>query len=505
MDKIHVIALIFAVCCLSFVSCGNRNPNLSKRQLLALENDTTQTNPEKPERPAYVFPDTSYVPPVGAKYTEIRSIDPAAPPVTLKISVPQGEKQTLKLSRFGSSVEYVVLRIPGENDFFLSDTHTSLYFDGGGVSGNRSSTQVNRMGDHFITSDALGVRLFDASGNFVQNLIMSDFTGQERNAQEIKMDFNGYKRAVLSDFSDTRCFITMLDYENDVMAYRHFTTGFPYRNGNKERKGKIWAGEFILANRPVYTPQSELEPLSPGVELAPVRGVPAGKYMDDNTRFHLQLVPTATVAVSFDNMGDTLCKFTNHVTGNGGAYQSDKSFFYRVDGALFFRQEFCDTVFRVQSANRIVPAYCLDFGTLRLTPSEGATNKTQGKLIPWKWFDFKNFILLIFTEGRDCPDCRTRNEVTFHSLLFDKQTGRATPIDMQSRYPENFLIANDIDGELPIPINSLHREGDAIIATYSKNEIEEMLRNNLSPETGSTLKTLADMLKQNEMLVMIIK
>jgi len=502
MNKVSFIALMFVVCCLSLLSCGNRNPNLSKKQLLALENDTTQTTPETP---AYVFPDTSYVPPAGAKYTEIRSVDPVSPPVTLKVGVPQGEKETLKLSRFGSSVEYVVLRLPDENDFFLSDTHTSLYFDGGGVSGSRLSTKVSMMGDHFITSDVIGVRLFDASGSFVQNLILSDFAGQERNTQEIKMDFNGYKSAILSDFSDTRCFITMIDYESDAMAYWHFNTGMPYRNSNEERQGKVWTGEFVLANRPIYTPQSEIAPLTPGVELVPARGVPSGKYMNDNTRFDFHRVASNTVAVSYDNMGDTLCKFTNHVIGNGGAYASDRSFFYRADDELFFRQEFCDTIFRVQSANRIVPAFCFDFGTQRLTPSEGAANKTQGKLIPWKWFDFKNFIILIFTEGRDCPNCRTRNEVTFHCLRFDKQTGRSTAIDMQSRYPENFLIENDIDGEIPIPLNSLHREGNGLIITYTKNEIEEILRNNIPPEMASKLKSLTDMLKQNEMLVMIIK
>jgi hypothetical protein len=476
---------------LPFVSCGSRNPNLSEKQLLALANDTTRITAKTPP---FVFPDTSNVPPVGAKYTEIRSVDLASPPVTLKVSIAEGVKQPLMLSRFGSSVEYVTLQLPGEKDFFLSTTHIIM----GGFA-NYTSTQVNMLGDHFVTSDALGIRLFDASGKFAQNLLLSEFDGL-RNVQEINIDFDGYKRANIMDFSGTRCFLTFIDYEGKWKNYFDFILK---GHGN----AKIWAGEFDLAKRPLYTPQSELTPSTPDVEMHPVRSVPSGLYIDDNTRFSFRRVRN-TFAISFNNIGDTLCKFTNYVTESGGAYNSDKSFFYRADGELFFRQEFSDTIFRVQSANRIVPAYRFDFGAQRLLPSESATDKTQGKLIPWKWLVFKNSMILIFTEGRDCPICRTRGEVTFHCLLFDRQTGRSTAIDMKSRYPENILIENDIDGGLPVPLNTLQIQDNVIIATYTKEQIEEILKNNagnIPAETVSKLKTTADALKQNEMLVMVVR
>ena len=501
MEKISYFrfaGLFFFICHFSLCACNNRNPNLSRRQMFELANDTTQ---KAEETPKFAFADTGYVPPAGAKYTEIRSVDPASPPVTLKVGIPQGVKEPLKLSRFGSSVEYVKLTLPNENDFFLSATGVGLYFDRGS-SGSSQSTQVNRLGDHYVTSDALGIRLFDPSGHFVQNLLLSEFEGQQRTNQKIDIDFDGYKRASILDFSGTRCFLTFIDFEGSSNVYWSLA-GLPHIDRNGE--GKIWAGEFDLARRPLYTPQSELPSLTPGVEMVPVRELPAGRFIDDDMRFNFRRVGNP-IAISFNNMGDTLCKFTNY-EGSGGAYGSDKSFFYREDGKLFFRHEFCDTIFRVQSANRIVPAYCFDFGAQRLTPSEGATNKTQGKLIPWEWIVFKNSMILIFTEARDCPACRTAGEVTFHCLLFDKQTGRPTAIDMKSRYPENVLIENDLDGELPVPLNTLHREGDEIIATYTKSQIEEILKNNagnISAETVSKLKTLADVLKQNEMLVMVI-
>ena len=228
--------------------------------------------------------------------------------------------------------------------------------------------------------------------------------------------------------------------------------------------------------------------------------------IDDHTQFSFR-GGGDLLAVSFNSMGDTLCKFTNYVVGNGGGYIADRAFFYRADNDLFFRQEFSDTIFRVQSANRIVPAYRLDFGEKLLTPSESASGKTQGKLMAWNWLVFKNSMLLVFSEGRDCPVCRTRGEVTFHCLLFDKHTGNSTAIDMKNQFPENILIENDIDGSFPILLNSLHTEGDVLMATFTKFQIEELLNNNaknIPTEMVSKLKSLSDALKQNEMLLMKI-
>ena len=496
---IRFIALSLITGHLALFSCNTRNPNLSEKKLLALANDTTR---KVAETPATIFPDTSYVPPVGAMFTEIRSVDPASPPVTLKVSIPEGTKQPLRLSMFGSAVEYVTLQLPDEKDFFSSAPSPGLgtFFIRGGVTHHRSMMQVKMLGDHFVVSDALGVRLFDPSGKFVQNLLMSEFESGEQSPQRVTFGgFNEYKQAILSDISGTRCILTFVDYEgvnNRSVFIRNWGYG----------QVKVWAGEFDLSKRPLNTPQNELSSLTPGVEMVPVRNVPQGLLLDDNTRFSFQLHGNP-VAISFNNMGDTLCKFTNYVEGIGGGSIDDRAFFYRADNKLFFRQMFSDTIFRVQSANRIVPAYRLDFGAKLLTPSESASGRTQGKLMAWSWLVFKNSMLLIFSEGRDCPACRTRGEVTFHCLLFDKQTGRSTAIDMKSQYPENILIENDIDGGIPILLNSLHTEGDVMMATFTKFQIEEILNNNaknIPAETVSKLKALADALKQNEMLLMKI-
>jgi hypothetical protein len=184
------------------------------------------------------------------------------------------------------------------------------------------------LSDHFVTSDALGVRLFDKSGRFVQNLLMSDFKGQERNVQSITMDFSGYKKAIMCDISGTRCFLSYIDYNSDFNTFLSLG-GLPPRS---EMKGKFWAGEFNLTNLPLINPKPELASLSTNVEMVPVRSVPDGMFMDDNTQFKFRIESKKTIAVSFNSIGDTLCKFINHVAESSGGYPSDRSFFYRADG-----------------------------------------------------------------------------------------------------------------------------------------------------------------------------
>ncbi len=480
-----LIALSLVTCHLSLFSCSSRNPNLSEKQLLALTNDTVQT---VEETPATALPDTSYVPPMGAKFTENRSVDPASPPVTLKVSLQAGAKQPLKLSRFGSSVEYITLKLPGEKDFFLSGTSVHINGDKWAQSFG-SSTQVSKVGDHFVTSDVLGVRMFDHQGAFVNNLLLSEFEGQ-RNAQKVEVDFDSYKQAILRDTQGNRCYLAMMDHSSKAVS----------------------VGEYRIGDRPLNSGPSEISSSVLELTMTRVRSYPAGLYLDGNTRFSFQGgAGNRPVAVSFNAMGDTLCKLTNYVRLDKNVRtfaNSDKSLFYRSDGKLFFRQAYCDTIFRVQSANRIVPAYRFDFGAQRVSMEEGVQAKTQGKLLLWKWIALENSMILIFTEGRDCPNCRKAGEVTFHCLLFDKQSGRATAIDMQSQYPEEALIENDIDGGLPIPLNAINAQDNGILASFTTEQIEEILKNNAknSPaETVLKLKAQANILGPNEMLVMVVR
>jgi len=397
---------------------------------------------------------------------------------------------------FGSEVEYVTLRLPDENDYFASSIEIKLSDfrfkteDFGEVwyQNTGSSTQVIATGKNILTSDLLGVRLFDNKGVFVKNLLLSEFEGK-KNSKKVEIIFDTYKQAVLRGFLSDRCYLALHDHSSK----------------------EVFVGEYKIGSNSMDD-----------IAMTQVRRYPSGTFIDNQSLFKIEVsrnllrgyTDEHPIAVSFNMQGDTLCKYHNHakldkevLKNLKGIAYTDYLFLFRSEGKLFFRQSYCDTIFHIKSASRFVPAYLFDFGDKRVTIEEGITAKTQGKLLPNRLYAFKNSILLIFSEGRDCSKCREKGEVTFHGLLFDKKTGRATPLDLKNQYPEDIMIENDIDGGFPIPLNSIDTESENIIATFDKNRIERILKNNaknLSAETVSKLKSQADALKANELLVVKI-
>ena len=484
---LRTILIYFAI--ITLASCGNRNPNLSEKQLLALLNDTTSNIIETP---ADILPDTGYIPPVGAKYIENRSIDPASPPVTLKVSISEGTKQTLKLSMFGSEIEYVTLRLPEENGYFASEIGatcnqvliTRFEAKNDGWRNTINSSLIRFSGNNIVVADMLGIRLFDNKGVFIKNLLLSEYDGHKSKNPDII--FNTFKQSVLRGIIGDRILLALHDHSSD----------------------EIFIGEYNIGNH--LTDKSENE-----IIMTKVPKYVSGSFINNQTliKTHFSINPQKypIIAFSLNLQGDTLCKFMSHIELDKDIEPfafSDQSFFYRFENKLFFRQAYCDTIFRVESANRIIPAYKFDFGDKRVSIEEGVTAKTEGKLLPHNLIHTKNSMILIFTEGRDSPSCRTEGEVTFHCLMFDKKTGRPTNIDLKSKYPEEVLIENDIDNGLPVQLLYLNTKNENIFTSFTKKQIESFLKEyekKIPPEAVSKLKTQAEALKQNEILLMIIK
>lgn len=102
----HII-LSFITCLLPLLSsyCQNRNPNLSNKRILELQDSISKAAKT-------VQLDTSYVPPAGARYQEIRSVKSSVPPVLIDIAGNLGNKKTFKLSDIATGVRYIILRQP---------------------------------------------------------------------------------------------------------------------------------------------------------------------------------------------------------------------------------------------------------------------------------------------------------------------------------------------------------------------------------------------------------
>ena len=102
----HLIPPII-ICLLPFlqVFSQNSNPNLSDKKITELQDSIAK-------KAATVLPNTNYVPPAGARYKEIRSVEPSVPPVIIDIAGNLGNKKTFKLSDIASSVKYIIMQNP---------------------------------------------------------------------------------------------------------------------------------------------------------------------------------------------------------------------------------------------------------------------------------------------------------------------------------------------------------------------------------------------------------
>jgi len=100
-----ILPIITCLLPLLQVFSQNSNPNLSDKRITELQDSIAN-------KAATVLPDTSYVPPAGARYKEIRSVEPSVPPVIIDIAGNLENKRTFKLSDIASSVRYIIMQNP---------------------------------------------------------------------------------------------------------------------------------------------------------------------------------------------------------------------------------------------------------------------------------------------------------------------------------------------------------------------------------------------------------
>ena len=165
--------ILFCLALLSLFSCRNRNPNLSDKQLLALINDTTQ-------RVVFDADDASSA---GVKFTEIRSVDPANPPVLLNIANRNLNIKKFNLSDYYTKVRYVKLKHPKltkESNFLLDVRRSNVSLMDEKVWRRRDFIMGRSVfkftDDYIIAGDAcFGLHCYDKEGKFLYTIESNDF------------------------------------------------------------------------------------------------------------------------------------------------------------------------------------------------------------------------------------------------------------------------------------------------------------------------------------------
>lgn len=387
----------------SFSSCRNKNPNLSKEELLTELNREPEKKKELP-----VIPE-GYVPPAGIKYTAER--DFSVPLVRLDIVAGLKNEQPVKLSDFAKEVVYY------------------------------------RVGDLGMAGIGYPIAI---PGGYVMNmlngvwLLKSDFAA-DRMLIKYDVTISGNKSFTMIN---RPAYISGL-YYNEEMRFLHYT--LVTEDTNEDGKRNIYVGTVLLdellsapASVDVQNLKKELNAGRTG-GIYPVKGGYAlsGYY--------------STGLYTFDMKGDTLCYFEPGTVSRewpqGTIRGAESSDYYLYNGLLHYRLNYTDTVFQVLDASTFRPVYKIDLGNYQVDRLDGlkASFCLAEKYLVWGIVETDDRLYLRITQDYDCPSTRKSGAVKFYQLIYEKKDKRLYSFMNRENLsqPGGGNIPNDLDNGLP--------------------------------------------------------
>jgi hypothetical protein len=217
---------------------------------------------------------------------------------------------------------------------------------------------------------------------------------------------------------------------------------------------------------------------------------------------------------TFDLKGDTLCRFPSYQPVpaiGGGNYNSPPSpDVYYHSKQLTIRQSLNDTVYRVASPNRLLPAYVLNFGTYRADVNTFFNGNLSEKLLPGTWREADRYVLFTYTQERDTPNNRRDGSVKFFYSYYDKLSRQLYHFSEETTVPPDlFFMENPVADGLPFMLSHAEIEDNQLRVVYSKKRLEEIIQNkgfaSLPSEQQNKLKTMQNELDDSEVLIMILQ
>jgi len=196
---------------------------------------------------------------------------------------------------------------------------------------------------------------------------------------------------------------------------------------------------------------------------------------------------------------------------------------------LTIRQAFNDTVYRVTSPSRLLPAYILNFGAYRADIQTFFRGNLSDKLLPgtWKesdryilfasdkllpgtWKESDRYILFAYTQNRDTHTNRREGNVKFFYSYYDKRSRQLYHFSEDTAIPENeTFMQNPVPDALPFIFSYIDVDDNQLRVCYSKKRLEDIINHkdfaSLHPEQQNKLKTIQNELEDNEVLIMILE
>lgn len=485
--KFYAIVILLFACQLSLFSQGNRNPNLSNKLLNELLNDST------PKALNTMPSETVYVPPVGARYTEIRSVDPANPPEIIDIAGNLNNKKEFKLSDIASSVRYVQLQQPTDAKI------TSIL-------------EVVSDDEHLFIKTWQGIFCYSTDGLYLYTLTLDN----------IKEDPSDAPNSVVSIVDHpVSGVLGNIDLLNGKLIYRTFT--WPM-DGDREvslnivevkeldaqMRFNFQTGEFEKQVQPIY--QRRLVHSKEGGEVRYI-------MMNDQSFFSNKLT---TVTIS----GDTLCKFNKYQQPTIPRPNVGFSLHtYRINGQVRLQHSYNDTIFQVIPPNRFIPVYVMNWGSYKPDINQyAAGSDLEGKLVlkedyvkPSGWIETPRYIFIHYTEGRYSYNGMDQGKVKFYWAIYDKakktlthhHTSSTPPTaeikSGSSSYKVTFspMLENDIEPfGMPFwPMGVIHT--GEMYMTFTKEQVKRFI--STGRFKNDKLKVISDNMPEDGFCLMVVK
>jgi hypothetical protein len=464
------ISFLFILFLLLFVACNRNRLKTDEKslvkQILTEEEQLAHEAELQAEREKQLADSIAKLP-KGFRFPESRSIDSQNPPVVIDIIGNRKNPQKIKLSQLFSRVEYIRLEQNQDSAEFLL--------------GTRFIVAPNHI---YVTSGRGSILQFDRKGSFIRtvctgNLQFTSYNGGMMVTKEQSDLFEGAQGAYWN--GDKLCY----QYENRPAQKSYLVT---FDDETQEISDLQLSGSVETKNQINGS----------GKILTELKKDPSGYttqtpyLLGNNTLALAQRRKRAEQTVNFINVvsvtGDTLCEFQDNdpiKNFSKSTYRGvDDGNAYYINGTLYLRQSFNDTIYQLIPPNRLVPKYILNFGDLGIQSAlEGIDPgvSLKEKLILQDFLETNRYIFITYSKDYSCPNTAKQGTLKYSRLVYDKESRVLTSIyiDEAPFIPEEKMtwpkapdlnIENDLD-KMPFKWPESVTAGGQPFSTFSVKEL----------------------------------
>jgi len=407
---------------------------------------------------------------------EERSIDKKHKPIRIALSSNLANRRQIKLSDIASKIRYLKLEVPDEPNYFK----------------HVEPSDIICHGDNIFCSSVYGITHFDKTGRFInwlcKNKVVAGthFIHYDRGAAGIIGVANGKLVYLYRDVLGKEISTFKYDFTGDTEKLMH----------NKK--------EEVTDD---YKPKGNLIGRSNRVVDYNHRGcelLDENTYMFHNSEYRVDEVDNILTIRTASN--DTICAFKNYnsvkkFTGRM-ARMADEKIVYRYKDAVCIRPAYNDTLFRLLSFNRLLPAYIFDFGEERLSLMDGLniSKSIKDKLMMNNCIESDSYLFMKYTKNNDCYNNRKAKDVDFYYAIYDKAKNETFYLEVDSKN-YTYKLKNDIDNNFPFWPGIVNQSGE-MMDILTKKDIEFYFDiENLNPTQASFYENLSG----NEIILVLVQ